>query len=188
MFLENPAGELGTVRCRPWHIDDRAFLIGDAAHAIVPFFGQGMNAGFEDCRILDEILDTHGRGDWKSALKEYTETRKGDADAIADMALENFVEMRDRVGDPKFLLRKQVEHALEDKLPLEYRSRYSMVMYGSHIPYSVAREAGEIQRAILEQLCAGLESVSELDWEAARRLIRERLKPYLDARDAHLDY
>jgi kynurenine 3-monooxygenase len=188
MFLQNPAGELGTVRCRPWHIDDDVFLIGDAAHAIVPFFGQGMNAGFEDCRILDEILDKHGHGDWSGALREYTDTRKPDADAIADMALENFVEMRDHVGDPKFLLRKQVEHALEEKLPLEYRSRYSMVMYGSHIPYGVARNVGEIQRGILDELCAGLQSASELDWDRARKLIHEKLTPYLEVCGAHLDY
>lgn len=187
-FFANPTGHLGTVRCRPWHLEDRVGLVGDAAHAIVPFFGQGMNAGFEDCRILDELLDELGTGDWGRVLREYSEARKPDADAIADMALENFVEMRDRVGNPRFLLRKEVEHLLEERLPRAYRSRYSMVMYGSRIPYRVAQEAGAIQQSILDRLCDGLSSSADLDLDLARRWIDEELTPLLERREVSLDY
>jgi kynurenine 3-monooxygenase len=187
-FFANPTGHLGTVRCRPWHLENRVGLIGDAAHAIVPFFGQGMNAGFEDCRVLDGLLDEHGTGDWGRVLREYSAARKPNADAIAEMALENFIEMRDRVGDPRFRLRKEVEHLLEERLPAEYRSRYSMVMYGCRIPYRVAREAGVVQRAILDRLCDGLSSSAELDLDLARRLIAEELTPYLERRGVSLDY
>jgi len=186
-FRANPTGELGTVRCRPWHHGERVLLIGDAAHAIVPFFGQGMNAGFEDCRVLDELLDAHG-GDWGRVLPAYTEARKPNGDAIAAMALDNFVEMRDRVADAGFLLRKQVEHRLEEEIPSEYRSRYSMVMYGNRIPYEVAREAGAIQQRILDELCSGLDDVGSLDLGRARALVREHLAPYLESRGASLDY
>ena len=185
-FFTNPTGKLATVRCDPWHLSNGALLIGDAAHAIAPFFGQGMNCGFEDCTVLDALIDRHGE-DWERVLTEYTRSRKGDADAIADMALDNFVEMRDRVGDASFRLRKQVEHRLEIELPLEFRSRYSMVAY-STIPYAVAQRAGEIQGEILDRLCEGLASVDDLNLERARELIRARLTPYLASRSASLDY
>jgi kynurenine 3-monooxygenase len=187
-FFANPTGHLGTVRCRPWHLEGRFGLIGDAAHAIVPFFGQGMNAGFEDCRVLDELLDELGTEDWRHVLQEYSDARKPDADAIAGMALENFVEMRDRVKDPRFLLRKEVEHLLEERLPREYRSRYSMVMYGPRIPYRVAREAGAVQQSILDRLCDGLSSSADLDLDLARRLIGDKLAPLLERHEVSLDY
>ena len=185
-YLDNPIGNLGTVRCRPWHFRDRLLLIGDAAHAVVPFFGQGMNCGFEDCVVLDALLETHG-DDWERAFAEFTPSRKPQADAIADMAVENFVEMRDKVGDPGFLLRKEVEHRLEQTMPREYRSRYSMVMYSS-IPYRRALEAGLIQQEILDDLCDGLASAADLDLDLARRRIREKLTPFLDRHSIDLSY
>jgi kynurenine 3-monooxygenase len=185
-FLRNPTGELGTVRVSPWHLDGRTVLIGDAAHAIVPFFGQGMNCGFEDCVVLDGLIDRHG-GSWDEILAAFTRARRPDAEAIADMALDNFVEMRDRVGDPAFLLRKEVEHRMELAFPSEYRSRYSMVTYSS-IPYRVALEAGRIQEGILRELCAGLARAEELDLARARRLVRERLGPLLERHRVSLDY
>ncbi len=187
-FLDNPTGTLGTVRCRPWRHRDRVALIGDAAHAIVPFFGQGMNCGFEDCRVLDELLETHGLDDWERVLDEYARVRKPEGDAIAEMALDNFVEMRDRVGEPSFLLRKAVEHRLEEALPAEYRSRYSMVMYADAIPYRIAQRAGEVQRALLDELCRGLDDPARLDLERARDLIRDRLTPFLREHGVRLDY
>ena len=185
-FFANPTGELGTVRCGPWNCGGRTALVGDAAHAIVPFFGQGMNCGFEDCTVLDELL-AHGGTELDRVLPEYARLRKGEADAIADMALENFVEMRDRVGDAAFLVRKQVEHKLEQTMPREYRSRYSMVAF-SLIPYSAAREAGRIQDGILDELCRGLRSVDALDLDRARELVAERLTPFLCSRSIALDY
>ncbi len=185
-FFLRPTGTLGTVRCRPWHAGDRALLLGDAAHAIVPFFGQGMNCGFEDCTVLDELLDG-GAADWGEVFQEFERLRKPNADAIADMAIENFLEMRDRVGDARFLLRKQVEHRLELEMPQAYRSRYSMVMY-SHIPYRTAMDAGIVEQAILDDLCRDLSSADDLDVERARRLVEERLAPLLRERGASLDY
>jgi len=120
-------------------------------------------------------------------FREFDAARKPDADAIADMALENFVEMRDRVADPAFLLRKQVEHILEQRMPTEYRSRYSMVMYSS-IPYAVAREAGRIQERILAELCEGLGDAENLDLERGRELIARELGPFLARRGVRLDY
>lgn len=186
-YFDNPTGTLGTLRCRPWHHADRALLIGDAAHAIVPFFGQGMNCGFEDCTVLGELLDRREEDGWAEVFEEFTRLRKPNADAIADMALENFVEMRDSVADRAFLLRKQVEHRLEQEIPLEYRSRYSMVMY-SQIPFAVAQEAGRIQQELLDRLCEGLEDAAQLDLSSARLLIRERMGPFLERNQVYLDY
>ena len=186
-FLSRPTGALGTVRCRPWRLSDRALLLGDAAHAIVPFFGQGMNCGFEDCTVLDDLLGAGSRASWSEVFAEFERQRKPNADAIADMAVENFVEMSDRIGDPRFLLQKAVEHRLEVEMPREYRSRYSMVMY-SHIPYSTAQEAGERQRAILDELCRDLPAAEALDLDRARALVRARLTPLLSERGVSLDY
>src|SRR6202050_4263382 len=99
-FPDNPTGSMVTVKCSPWHVDAKSLLIGDAAHAIVPFFGQGINCGFEDCTVLLELLDRHG-ADWERVFREFELARKVNADAIADLAVENFVEMRDRVADQR---------------------------------------------------------------------------------------
>ncbi|MCP3980205.1 MAG: FAD-dependent monooxygenase [bacterium] len=186
-FFENPTGNLGTVRCLPWHVGGKAALVGDAAHAIVPFFGQGMNCGFEDCTELGRLIDADEHDDWGTLFAAYQSARKGNADAIADMALENFVEMRDRVGDAGFLLRKQVEHRLEVEMPQRFRSRYSMVMY-SHIPYRAARDAGRIEDEILDELCRSIDSAEALDLDAARALIERKLTPFLDANGINLNY
>jgi kynurenine 3-monooxygenase len=185
-FFDNPTGTLATVRCGPWRVGGRALLVGDAAHAIVPFFGQGMNCGFEDCTVLDQLLE-RGAADSERLFTEFERARRPNADAIAEMALDNFVEMRDRVGDHEFLLRKEVEHRLERELPTEYRSRYSMVVY-SDIPYAVARDAGRIQSELLDELCRGIESAAAVDIARARSLIRKRLTPYLREAGATLDY
>jgi len=106
-FVANPVGSMVTIKCSPWHVDSRMVLMGDAAHAIVPFFGQGINCGFEDCTVFLELLDRHG-ADWPRVFAAFEQARKGNTDAIADMAVDNFVEMRDRVADPHFLLRKRL--------------------------------------------------------------------------------
>lgn len=186
-FFANPTGTLGTVRCHPWHLGDRVLLVGDAAHAIVPFFGQGMNAGFEDCTELDRLLDELGHDAWGELFARFSEMRKPHTDAIAEMALENFVEMRDRVGDEAFLLRKAVEHRLEEACPTEYRSRYSLVMYGG-VPYRTAQKAGVIQQQILDELCGELSRAEDLDLARARALIRERLAPFLRLTRVSLEY
>ncbi len=175
-FLAAPLGHMVTVKCTPW-AKGTALLIGDAAHAIVPFFGQGMNAGFEDCTLLDEALAGSG-GDvsWATLFSQFSAARRVDTDAIADLALENFVEMRDKVGDPVFLLHRAVEAELQRRFPGRYLSRYQMVTF-SRIPYHAGLEAGRIQAEILAALCDGKVSAAEVDFDAADRLLRDRLEP-----------
>jgi len=149
-------------------------LLGDAAHAIVPFFGQGINCGFEDCTVLLGLLDRRG-SEWSRVFPEFEQARKINTDAIADLAVENFVEMRDRVTDPRFLLRKKVELALEARYP-KFVPKYAMVTF-HRVPYSTALQRGQIQDAMLSELCEGIEHVESLDWNLADRLIRSKLTP-----------
>jgi kynurenine 3-monooxygenase len=150
-FFINPTSSLVTVKCFPWVREDEFALIGDAAHAIVPFFGQGMNCGFEDCSVLNELMNKHGE-DWKNILAEFQQLRKPDADAIADMALNNFIEMRDKVADPKFLLQKKIEARLHEKYPDKWIPAYSQVTFSPQIRYSEALERGRKQDAIMQQV------------------------------------
>jgi len=172
-FLNNPTGAMVTIKCFPWHAGDKALLLGDAAHAIVPFFGQGINCGFEDCTKLLNLLDCHG-ADWERVVVEFEKARKENTDAIAEMAVENFVEMRDLVADPRFLFRKKVELALEAKYPQVFVPKYSMVTF-HRIPYVTAKQRGEVQDRILAALCNGVNKVEDLDWNKAERLIRAEL-------------
>jgi kynurenine 3-monooxygenase len=174
-FSANPIGAMVTIKCSPWHVDGRALLLGDAAHAIVPFFGQGINCGFEDCSCLLELLDRHG-ADWQLIFQEFEKARKINTDAIADMAVENFVEMRDRVADPRFLFRKKVELALEAKYPQLFVPKYAMVTF-HRIPYATAFDRGQSQDRMLSELCDSIERVEDLDWNKADKLIRSGLTP-----------
>jgi kynurenine 3-monooxygenase len=175
IFFANPTGAMVTIKCSPWHVAGRALLLGDAAHAIVPFFGQGINCGFEDCTCLLELLDRHG-ADWARVFREFENTRKINTDAIADLAVENFVEMRDRVADPRFLLRKKVELALEAKYPQLFVPKYAMVTF-HRVPYATALHRGQVQDRMLAKLCDPIERVEDLDWSVAERLIRAELTP-----------
>jgi len=174
-FFANPTGTMVTIKCSPWHVGGRALLLGDAAHAIVPFFGQGINCGFEDCSSLLELLDGHG-ADWACVFSEFEKLRKVNTDAIADLAVENFVEMRDRVADPRFLFRKKVELALEAKYPLLFVPKYAMVTF-HRIPYATALKRGQVQDRMLSELCDPIERVEDLDWNKADQLIRSQLTP-----------
>jgi kynurenine 3-monooxygenase len=174
-YFANPTGAMVTIKCSPWHVEGRALLLGDSAHAIVPFFGQGLNCGFEDCSYLMELLDHHG-SDWVRVLEEFEKGRKVNTDAIADMAIENFTEMRDRVADPRFLFRKKMELALEAKYPQLFVPKYAMVTFHP-IPYSVALARGLVQDRILSELCEHINRVEDLDWGKADRLIRRDLLP-----------
>lgn len=136
-FARNPHSSLATIRCSPWHVGGKALLIGDAAHAVVPFYGQGMNAAFEDCRTLAEMLDDHPGDDLADVFARFTDARKPHADAIADLAIENYVEMRDKVGSPLFRLKKLTERVLARVVP-GYLPLYEMVSF-SNIPYAEAR-------------------------------------------------
>ena len=174
-FFANPTGAMVTVKCSPWHVGGRVLLLGDAAHAIVPFFGQGINCGFEDCTCLLELLDRHG-ADWGRVFSEFEKARKVNTDAIADLAVENFVEMRDRVADPRFLFRKKVELALETKYPRLFVPKYAMVTF-HRIPYATALKRGQVQDRMLTELCDSIERVEDIDWSKADRLIRSELTP-----------
>lgn len=174
-FFANPTGAMVTIKCSPWHLGGRAVLLGDSAHAIVPFFGQGINCGFEDCTYFLSLLDRHGP-DWAKVFPEFERIRKVNTDAIADLAVENFVEMRDRVADPRFLLQKKVELALEGRYPQTFVPKYAMVTF-HRVPYALALSRGFTQERILAQLCNGIERVEDLDWGKADRLIRTELTP-----------
>ncbi|MGY8989534.1 MAG: FAD-dependent oxidoreductase, partial [Flavobacteriales bacterium] len=125
-WQSNPTSSLGIVRTYPWHISDTALLIGDSAHATVPFYGQGMNAGFEDCRILDELLDEFGN-DLKGCFEEYSKRRKPNGDGVQDLSMHNFIVMRDKTTDPKFLLQKKIEKKFADLYPEKWTPLYTMV-------------------------------------------------------------
>jgi kynurenine 3-monooxygenase len=174
-FFANPTGGMVTIKCSPWHFEGRALLLGDAAHAIVPFFGQGINCGFEDCTVFLKLLDQNG-SDWGKVFGEFEEARKQNTDAIADLAVENFVEMRDRVADPCFLFRKKVELALEAEYPQLFVPKYAMVTF-HRIPYATALRRGQVQDAMLAELCNGINRVEDLDWAKAERLIHQQLTP-----------
>ena len=173
-YAASPVGSMVTIKCTPWHAGGRFLLLGDAAHAIVPFFGQGLNCSFEDVTVLLEILDRRD-ADWPRVFAEFEQARKPNTDAIADLALENFVEMRDRVADPGFLLRKKVELLLEDRFPERFVPKYAMVTF-HRVPYSVALSRGLVQNRILEQLCSGITRVEDVDLSMAAELI-EPLAP-----------
>ena len=172
----NPVGILGTVRCKHWHEAGNLLLIGDAAHAVVPFHGQGMNLAFEDCIILDQVLD-NPNADWEKVFKVYETEQIANANAIADMALENYIEMRDTVRDPKYLLRRELSFALERRLPKRFIPRYSMIMFHDEIPYSVAQERGLAQQKLLERLTEGVDSIDEIDIDEAVKVVESRLPP-----------
>ncbi len=173
LFFQNPVGHLATVRCNRWHLDENVLLIGDAAHAIVPFHGQGMNCAFEDCLELVNLLDKNDQN-WEKVIPHYCSIRKPSADAIADMALENYIEMRSSVTDKKYLLKKQLAFELEKKFPQYFIPRYSMVMF-HHMPYVKARQRGKIQQDILQQLTETIFDISQVDMKLAARLVLQRL-------------
>jgi kynurenine 3-monooxygenase len=162
-FFHNPTSSLVTVKCFPWIREDKFALIGDAAHAIVPFFGQGMNCGFEDCSVLNALIEKNN-DDWSAILSEYQYLRKPDADAIADLALNNFIEMRDKVADPKFLLQKKIEAKLHKKYPEKWIPAYSQVTFSPHIRYSDALKRGAKQEHIMQHIM-NLPGIAE-KWES----------------------
>jgi kynurenine 3-monooxygenase len=146
-FFTNPTSSLITTHIQPWHYKDKSALIGDAAHAIVPFYGQGMNAGFEDCSVLAAVIDEYG-DDWDKILSAYDHKRKPNGDAVAELALLNFVEMRDKVADPVFLERKKIEKELGKRYPDQFVSVYEMVSF-SHTPYNTALRCIQAQDRLL---------------------------------------
>ncbi|MFM7309015.1 MAG: FAD-dependent oxidoreductase [Flavobacteriales bacterium] len=149
-FFANPNASLVMTKCYPWHVADKVCLMGDAAHAIVPFYGQGMNAGFEDCTVLNQLLGEHDEN-FSAAFEAYTAIRKPAGDAILELALRNYIEMRDKTGDPQFLLQKKIEGLFAAKYPEKWIPLYSQVTF-SHIPYPVALSNGDHQQRIMDEV------------------------------------
>lgn len=172
-YFSHPTGTLMTVKCFPWTFGRNVTLLGDSCHAIVPFFGQGMNAAFEDCTYLNGLIDKHGEN-WSAIFREYEEIRKPDTDAIADLARENFIEMRDLVADSRFQFKKKIEAELQKLLPHRFIPKYSMVTF-SRIPYSKALSRGKIQEQILDKVSEGIDDIKEIDWAGAVNLVNELL-------------
>ncbi len=160
-FFANPTGNLGTIKCFPWNVGGKVLLLGDSAHAVVPFYGQGMNCAFEDVRVLDQLIDKHGTH-WETVYEEYGKLRKVNTDAIADMAEENFYEMRDATADPVFVRKRELETKLEQTFS-DYFSKYSMVTFREDLPYSVAKDKGNAQDRLLMQICSQTNDVEKLD-------------------------
>lgn len=173
-FERNPAGLLATLYLDRWHLDGRAVLVGDAAHAMVPFHGQGMNCAFEDCVALAEHLDRDP--DLASAFASFQAERLPNARAIQQMALENYLEMRDRVDDEDYLLQRALELKLAERHPDRFMPRYAMVTF-QRMPYAVAFERGQLQRQLLVDLTRGHSTLDSLDWSLVDATVRERLTP-----------
>ena len=173
-FFSNPTSSLVTVKCLPWIREDYFLLIGDAAHAIVPFFGQGMNAGFEDCTVLNGLLDEYA-DDWAKVLPRFQELRKPDADAIADLAVNNFTEMRSRTADPKFLLQKKIEARLHQMHPQRWIPAYSQVTFSPQIRYSEALKNSSLQEKIMQEIMNRPQIEKEWDSEEIEKLILSKI-------------
>jgi kynurenine 3-monooxygenase len=172
-FRDCPVGLLGTVKCARWHRDGQALLIGDAAHCIVPFHGQGVNAAFEDCTSLLDLLDA-GAEDWDTLFRRFQNSRKQNTDALADMSIDAYQTMRESARHRDFMLRKALERELERRHPDRFVARYSLVMF-HRIPYLEAFERGKAQSAILDEMLPGKSTLSEMDFKQADRLIGDRL-------------
>ena len=180
-FFNNPTGALGTVKCSPWMYENKTILMGDAAHAIVPFYGQGMNASFEDVTIFDEILSHFERspekGSWEAVFKQYQNSRKEDVDAIADLAIDNFHEMKDHVANPLFKQKQKIEKDLEKMFPTEYFSKYSMVTFNEDLGYNEAMKKGRAQDKALLNLIADDEVHTHLNMTKNElKVILEKVK------------
>lgn len=178
-YEHNPTSSLVTVSCWPWTRYNKAMLVGDAAHAMVPFYGQGMNAGFEDVHVFADLIDQH-QANWKEVLPHYEQIRKPDADAISELALTNFIEMREKVADPDFLLRKKIDAHLHELYPHKWIPEYTMVTF-SNRRYSEALKRGSIQTELLTKLSQ--ENGIEKDWESRNydQLIEQQQKRFQEA-------
>lgn len=176
-FLKYPHGRLGTTTVNKWVWDDSVFLVGDAAHTMVPFFGQGLNFSFEDCSLLYELVSQHN-GNWTKILGSYDKIQRPNGNAICSMALENFVEMKDKVSKEHFLLKKNIERTLETHFPKMFRSRYGHVTYTLNQLKDI-QELGVIQEEVLEELSLNLTSGDELRFDLAEKLLETKVHPFI---------
>ena len=184
-FFDNPTTPLGTVKCSPWNYKGNTLLMGDAAHAIVPFYGQGMNASFEDVVELDKILDQN-LGSWEETFEAYEKSRKKDTDAIADLAIDNFFEMRDHVANPVFKEKRKLEMALEQNFPNDYSSKYSLVTFNEDIGYREAMLKGRAQDKAILNMIVDRELNLEGDLKDILKQVQEETKA-IDRTEASTD-
>ena len=171
-YFENPTGTLGTIKCYPWQAYGKTLIMGDASHAIVPFYGQGMNASFEDVRVFDDILDKY-EGDWTKIFEEFQAARVENANAIADLAIDNFHEMQDRVDDADFIKKRKLEMQLEQQFP-DYYSKYSLVTFKPDLPYAEAMKLGRQQDAALLRL-VNERDLEGLDLGSVKRWVEDEM-------------
>lgn len=184
IFRRNPIGNLMIVKCFPWTFNGRMTLVGDAAHAMVPFFGQGMNASFEDVTVLNEIIDRYcPNGDysnppWDKIFEEYENQRKDNADAISEMAVENYIEMRDKCADETFIFKSKIQKRLAELYPNRFFTRYEMVSF-TNIPYTIAKEKGKLIDKIVDKLLEGVESydLEKIDFDKIKNDMDEYFPP-----------
>lgn len=169
-FFANPTGALATVRCFPWSVEGKALLLGDSAHAVVPFYGQGMNCSFEDCLELDDAIDEFA-GNWEEIYTNYSKRRKPNTDAIASLAVENYLEMRSSVANETFVLKRLVEYELEKTYP-DFNSKYSMVTFYPEFSYAEARKRGGWQDETLMQFCSNYKDISEINLDEVYKLMK----------------
>lgn len=172
---DHPLSNLAIIRCYPW-AHGKVGLMGDAAHATVPFYGQGMNAGFEDCRVLNDLMHEHNH-DWEKIWEAYSPARKPNGDALQDLSLDNYIEMRDLVADPSFLLRKKIEAKFNQLYPNKWLPLYSQVTF-SNIPYSVAYEQGKKQRLIMDEIMASPNIAQDWDSPQIMEVILEQCSSF----------
>ncbi len=177
-FLQNPSSSLVTIKCSPWHVEDRYLLLGDAAHAIVPFYGQGMNCAFEDVFEFDAIIRSC-QGDVRQAIPLTSIARKPNADAIADLAVDNFYEMRDHSGNPVFQMKNRLETLLEQQFD-DYYSKYSMVTFRADIPYRTAMIKGRLQDEYLMQFCTGVSDIQSVNLQSLRDAVASYVSDHTD--------
>ena len=173
-YKNNPTSSLVTVSTYPWHFEDKVCLLGDASHAIVPFYGQGMNSGFEDCTVFNELFEAMD-GDWAEVFKAFTKKRQPEAEGIKELALRNYIEMRDKTADPMFLLQKKIEGKFSSLYPDLWTPLYSLVTF-SHVPYNEALQRGDFQDAIMKRVM-NREDIFEV-WDSAE--IMENIKTELE--------
>ena len=170
-YFRNTVGALVTIKCFPWSHQDKILLLGDASHGIVPFYGQGMNAGFEDCTVFNELLNQHN-GDWETIFKTFQEMRKPNTDAMADLAIYNFMEMRDLVADPRFILQKKIEAKLNALYPDKWIPLYPMVTF-SDMPYAEAQTAGKQHEKIMAKLMPHIQTEADFEKPEVQELVKK---------------
>jgi kynurenine 3-monooxygenase len=175
-YHNNPSSSLGTIKCFPWSVDKSSLILGDAAHAVVPFYGQGMNASFEDVTVLDQLMKKHN-DDWDKIMQEYDDDRKKDADAIADLAVDNFYEMRDATADPIFGIKRALELKLEDTYP-DYFAKYSLVTFNEEISYHRAMLQGRFQDKVLMEYASTVKDINTVNIESLKQMMDKKLEVF----------